>query len=138
MARRPNACQTHVRVTGRRWILCLPPRLARDPHEQGELGRTRLSGIPGPRWHAGAQACAARAAGGYVAQTIATTRPGVNWRESSRAHDLSLLVARLTAARGYFQGRRGGEAPRMSPNIRCASRRRPVSRESAAIAVRST
>src|SRR6266481_7357853 len=107
MARRPNACQTHVRVAGRRWILCLPPRVARDPNERRELGRTRLSGIPGPRRHAGAQACAAGAAGGYVAQTIAITRPGVERRESGCAHDLSLLVARLTAAPSYFQGRRG-------------------------------
>src|ERR1700686_2287232 len=98
MARRPNACQTHVRVAGRRWILCLPPRVARDPHERGELGRTRLSGIPGPRRHAGAQACAAGTAGGYVAETIAITRAGVKWRESGCGRNLSLLVARLTAA----------------------------------------
>src|ERR1700730_13468941 len=96
MARRPNACQTHVRVPGRRWILCLPPRVARDPHERGELGRARLSGIPGPCRHAGPQACTAGTAGGYAAQTLATTCAGVKWCESSCARDLSLLVARLT------------------------------------------
>src|SRR3984893_2243787 len=103
MARRPNASQTHVRLAGRRWILRLSPRVARDPHERGQLGRTRLSGIPGPSRHAGAPACAAGAAGGYVAQTIAITRAGVKRRKSGCAHDLSLLVARLTAAPGYFR-----------------------------------
>src|ERR1700687_2211025 len=95
MARRPNACQTHVRAWVRRGILCLPPRVARDPHERGKFGRTRLSGIPEPRWHAGALACAAGAARGYAAQTLAIARAGVKWRESGCARDLSLLAARL-------------------------------------------
>ena len=66
--RSPNACSPRATTTD-----IAPTATFGAPHAWARKhGRTRLSGIPGSRRHAGASTCTAGTARGYVAQTTVT------------------------------------------------------------------